>query len=153
MVGGVEVAHHEHPPAANYVNWLGRTVGQVRQEARLQAALSAELGQLVATDPDGAPSAEAAYRHLKAFFDRSEELHPSQPAPTPIGWQLANQLHFAVPIFLFLLPWVLAFPHFLDVPAPWGWVMLGFAALGAVALVFYLRWVIRNPGPGMGDTA
>lgn len=133
---------HEHPPAANYVNWLGRTVGQVRQEARLQAALSAELGQLVATDPDGVPSAEAAYRHLKALFDRSEELHPSQPEPTPIGWQLANQLHFAVPIFLFLLPWVLAFPHFLDVPAPLGWVMLGLAALGAVALVYL--WTFAN---------
>ncbi len=133
---------HEHAPAANYVNWVGRTVGQVREEARLQAALNAELGRFMAANGDDAQSAEAAYNHLKAFFERSPELHPAPAAPTPVGWQLANQLHFAFPPFLFVLPWLLSYRHFLDVPFSLGWVMVGFVGLAAIALVYL--WTFAN---------
>jgi hypothetical protein len=31
--------NHEQPPAATYVNWVGRTVRQIREESTLRNAL------------------------------------------------------------------------------------------------------------------
>ncbi len=133
---------HEHPPAASYVNWLGRTVGQVRQEASLTAALRGELEAFLAEDPQNVHQAEAAYRRLKGFFDRSPELQPAPPAPTPVGWLVANLLHFVSVPFVLLLPWLLAFPLYLDMPASLGWLML--AGLGAALVAFVYLWTQAN---------
>lgn len=46
---------HETPPAAIYVNWVGRTVRQVREEAALHAALSDALADALAAAPDRDP--------------------------------------------------------------------------------------------------
>ena len=132
----------EHAPAANYVNWLGRTVSQVRQEARLFAALRAELATFLGEDPKNIDAAEAAYQRLKGVFDRSTDLQPTPPAPTPFGWLLANQLHFASVPFVLLLPWLLVFPLYLNMPASLGWVML--AGLGAAGIAFVYLWTYAN---------
>ncbi|MEM8646587.1 MAG: hypothetical protein AAGF86_09610 [Pseudomonadota bacterium] len=133
---------HEHPPAANYVNWSGRTVGQIRQEARLSAALRGELAAFLAENPQNVHEPETAYRRLKGFFDRSEDLQPAPPAPTPIGWFLANQLHFASVPFVLLAPWLLVFPLYLDMPASLGWLML--AGLGLASVAFVYLWTYAN---------
>ncbi|MEM8646396.1 MAG: hypothetical protein AAGF86_08615 [Pseudomonadota bacterium] len=133
---------HEHPPAANYVNWLGRTVGQVRQEAKLSAALREHLAAFLAEDPKNVHEAETAYHRLKGVFDRSLDLQPTPPPPTPLGWLLANRMHFASVPFVLLMPWLLAFPLYLDLPASLIWLML--AGLGAAVAAFIYLWIYTN---------
>src|SRR5262249_2140521 len=68
---------HRVRPRASYVNWVGRTVSQVRDEARLHALLRDALSQTTARDPQGL---------------RAELLRAAAPAlplkeipPTPLG--------------------------------------------------------------------
>ena len=97
---------HDQPLAASYVNWVGRSVQQIRQESALQRALSAQV-------PRGslASGAEAGRIHqaLRAFVET--EIHAghltlTQPEPTPLGWQVARLLNLlAIPLAgLLLLP-------------------------------------------------
>jgi hypothetical protein len=92
-------------PAASYVNWPGRTVRQVREEAALHDAL---LGH-VRNDGVGLErlrprEAHAALRRL-AFADvAAGRLRLSPEMRTPFGWRLRNLLHLlAVPVVLLLL--------------------------------------------------
>src|SRR5207342_2430917 len=48
---------HSVPPAANYVNWRGRTVRRVREDAALRDALDAHVGAH-ASELTGLPSSE-----------------------------------------------------------------------------------------------
>ncbi len=97
-------------PAAQYVNWVGRTVQQVREEAALRAALRERL--------EGGGSAESAleiHRRLAASVGQlGPELTP--PAPTPLPW-LASRIGnlIGVPIALIaLLPFLILYaPYFL----------------------------------------
>lgn len=78
---------HDLPIAASYVNWHGRTVLQIRQEAALQRALAAAV--------DRGPIASAAVaqqrrRDLIAFVQREidvQRLTLTPPPPTPWRWQ------------------------------------------------------------------
>ena len=84
---------HDQPVAARYVNWIGRTVRQVREEHALQRALA----QRVARDPF-APEADALAlrRELCAFIEAEQgagRLVLTPPEPTPLGWQLRNLAH------------------------------------------------------------
>ena len=108
---------HQQPPAAAYVNTVGRTVRQIREEAALHAALSAYLSvparALSVADP------QQLRRDLvdhAAALQRDGTIVLSHPAPTPIGWWFRNLAH-AVGGFLLLLlamPFVLLFlPVFL----------------------------------------
>jgi hypothetical protein len=96
---------HDQRPAANYVNWIGRTVVQIREEQALRAALVDHLqngGASAAGEPP------AAVRERLIEFVRSEQkanrlsLTPSEP--TPLGWRLRNALHaVGVPVALLVL--------------------------------------------------
>jgi hypothetical protein len=97
------------PIAARYVNSVGRTVRQVKEESALQHALSARV-------PRGAAAAGRAAQQiraeLKAYVNGEIDagrLALTPPAATPFGWWLANLLHLvAVPIAgLVLLPFLL----------------------------------------------
>jgi hypothetical protein len=107
---------HDRPPIASYVNRVGRTAVQIREEDALQRALS-----------DRAPRAPVAsgedaqrIQHELAHFVRAEQaagrLKLTPPAPTPSGWQIAEVAHalalpvigiVLLPIFLALLPLLL----------------------------------------------
>lgn len=84
---------HDAPLAAAYVNTVGRTVTQVRQESALQRALSAQL-------PRG-PAAESldpqAMRRRLVEHVRAEQaagrLQLTPPAPTPLDWWLREAAH------------------------------------------------------------
>jgi len=93
----------EYPPAASYVNWLGRTVQQIEQEAALRDALvtylGAHAGRLKTTDLQ-----QIRHELLKA----GESCTLTDPAPTPLDWQVKNLLHFAIVPVALLAPWVLA---------------------------------------------
>jgi hypothetical protein len=96
---------HAQPPAAMYVNWIGRTVQQVDEESALRNALVEYLdrhGVALAVQ-----SPRQIWQKLIAFVHEEVEagrLTLTSPQPTPFGWWLRNLVHcIAVPIILLLL--------------------------------------------------
>ncbi len=82
---------HQRKPAASYVNTIGRTVRQIREEAALYQALanylSAPARALAISNP------RDLWRNLVAHADAlvaSGSLTLSEPEPTPFGRWLAN---------------------------------------------------------------
>ena len=82
---------HERRSAANYVNWIGRTVRQVREEQALRAAL---LEQLHNGAADGAGRAAGRRaRPAGRFVDTERQagrIELTPPAPTPADWRAAQ---------------------------------------------------------------
>ena len=91
--------------AAAYVNWIGRTVRQVREENALRNALTAYL--------DGNRTAIAAENPVQIQDDLTRfvngqveagRLTLTPPATTPLGWKVRNFFHLVgVPVVLLLL--------------------------------------------------
>lgn len=92
-------------PQANYVNWIGRTVAQVREEAALHRALADHLSEIV--DVIGRDNPRALRQKLLSHieWEKAEgRLSLSEPPPTPLGWWLRDRLHLVgVPLVLLLL--------------------------------------------------
>lgn len=91
----------EHPPGAAYVNWIGRTARQCRQEARLRTALVDYLSNT--PDASGRPAAQL---HAKLReYARNNGLMPEPEPATPAGWWIRNKLHaiFMAPVLLLAL--------------------------------------------------
>jgi hypothetical protein len=85
---------HDAPAIAAYVNWRGRTVRQIREEAALYDALENYIEQNAAM-LDGLPARELQQR-LRSFVKgetAAGRLSLSSEEPTPIGWQIKNLLH------------------------------------------------------------
>jgi hypothetical protein len=95
----------EQPPAAAYVNWVGRTVRQIREESALRDALVAYLKSDAAAITEDEP--RSLHAELIAFVDaqrRSGQIVLTDPAPTPLGWQLRNLFHcVGVPLLLLVV--------------------------------------------------
>jgi hypothetical protein len=107
---------HSHAPAATYVNWIGRTVAHIREDAALREALVVHLRQ-VEPQLRGQPSL-AICKHLVEFVDgerKAGRLALTPEAATPVAWQLRNALHLiGVPLVLLaLLPFLLVASPFL----------------------------------------
>jgi hypothetical protein len=112
---GAWMRRHAVRPSTAYVNWVGRTVTQVREEQRLHTALVAALNGVAAgADP------VTTWRALKDSPDlRGVKLSP--PPPTPFAWLfghwarlvasglalivLAPLLLVLLPLFLIVLRW------------------------------------------------
>jgi hypothetical protein len=96
---------HEQPPATMYVNWLGRTVRQIREEHALRNALESYLDRNSAAFAGNEP--EQIRNQLKEFVKAEQgalRLTLTPPETTPLDWRLRNLLHCAgVPIVLLLL--------------------------------------------------
>jgi hypothetical protein len=96
---------HEAPPIAAYVNWRGRTVRQIQEEAALREALRSHLEANV-TDFRNLPPREV-HKKLRRFLDAelsSHRLKLTPEAATPIGWWIRNALHLiGVPLLALLL--------------------------------------------------
>jgi hypothetical protein len=98
---------HSQRPAAMYVNWLGRTVEQIREESDLHNALVKHLASHSADFAGQEP--RDVWEKLVAFVRgeiEAKRLKLSPYAPTPIGWRIRNLMHLmGVPlILLFLAP-------------------------------------------------
>lgn len=95
---------HDRPHAATYVNWVGRTVLQIREESALQRALSARVAR---QSLDTGADAQRLRRELIAFVDTevgAGRLRLTPPAPTPFGWLMAHVTYcIAVPVIALLL--------------------------------------------------
>jgi hypothetical protein len=104
-------------PAASYVNWRGRTMRQIREEAALRDALVAHLRSNAAAIAPMDP--RRARESLVSFVRREQQagrLPLTAEESTPLGWWLRNAAHAVfVPLAgLFLLPPLLFYlPFFL----------------------------------------
>ena len=102
---------HDLPIAASYVNWVGRTVLQIKEEGALQRALAAKVDRSAVT------SGAAARQRRSELIDfvkneiAAHRLSLTPPAPTPLRWQLAKlwNLAMGVLITLIALPVLLLF--------------------------------------------
>lgn len=100
-------------PSAYYVNWVGRTVQQVREEAALRETLASELAS---ARTDGEVTPAALHQRLRIHVrDHGPALTP--PAPTPPGWRMRKIgslalgiliLAVAAPLLLIFSPILLA---------------------------------------------
>ena len=107
---------HDAPVATNYVNWVGRTVRQIKEESALQRALSARVPR------SGNLSEAEVQRVRRELIDyvntevRAGRLSLTPPAPTPWAWRIKDALNaislpliglLTLPLTLVLLPIVL----------------------------------------------
>jgi hypothetical protein len=97
---------HQRGLAANYINWVGRTVRQIREESALRRALA---GRVPRAPVASGAQAQQIRRELIDFVDAevsAGRLGLTPPDPTPLRWQIAKLLHLAaVPLAgLALLP-------------------------------------------------
>jgi hypothetical protein len=108
---------HNVSPATIYVNWIGRTTRQVREEEALRQAMEKFIQENV-TSLRAMPPRQV-YDTLKKFVTAEQQagrITLTPPEPTPLGWQVRNLLHLlGVPLIgLVLLPLLLVYlPFFL----------------------------------------
>ena len=102
---------HEHPPAALYVNWRGRTMRQVREEA----ALADAVGTYLRANQDVSRTAPrdihaALRRHIDSEV-AAGRLSLSPEEPTPWRWWIGHAAHkVALPLLaVALLPIMLLY--------------------------------------------
>jgi hypothetical protein len=101
---------HSATPAAQYVNWVGRTVQQIREEAALHAALSGRLRNAAVF---AGQSALDIHRQVAASVRRDGPALTA-PTPTPPAW-LASKIGnmIGVPLALVaLLPFLVVYAPF-----------------------------------------
>ena len=96
---------HEIQSQANYVNWIGRTVKQVYEEAALHTSLSTYL-QTIADDV-GRENTRVLRQKLLSYVEMEKHaghLTLTPPEPTPREWKMRNLLHLiGVPLILLIL--------------------------------------------------
>lgn len=91
-------------PAANYVNWIGRTVQQVEEEETLRQALEKFLQENASLLDSMQP--HQVRDTLKRFVTTEQQagrIPLTPPEPTPLGWQLSNLLNLVGMPILFLI--------------------------------------------------
>jgi hypothetical protein len=90
-------------PAALYVNWVGRTLLQEREEEALRRALRAYA--LAHYDSLEKMKPQEVWASLRDFVERqvaTGELQLTQPAATPASWRVHNFLHLLWAPFVLL---------------------------------------------------
>ncbi|MEA3188111.1 MAG: hypothetical protein QOD99_1941, partial [Chthoniobacter sp.] len=96
---------HRKPAIANYVNWRGRTVRRVHEEAALREAVETYLTKHESS------AAKLSSRELHAELARFVETEKSagriilsDESATPLGWKIRNTLHLlGTPLLLLLV--------------------------------------------------
>jgi hypothetical protein len=131
---------HSQAPAANYVNWIGRTVTQIREEARLREELVACVKDRQEEFDRDEPQLVRAklIAHGHSLLNQGT-LSLTRAAPTPLGWSIGNFLHYAIIPGALLLLWLLAIPTLVAVPSLLIWVVLPSVAIGAILFLFLIR--------------
>ena len=92
------VREHRVEPAANYINWLGRTVKDVREEAALRDALEIFVR---GTPPSSARDLHRSARKFVRDETAAGRLTLTPEPPTPLAWKIRNTAHLiGVPMAL-----------------------------------------------------
>ena len=129
---------HAIRPAASYVNWMGRSVLQVHQEAELRTALQQELSAYIKDHPNAGDDVRGIRNHLIRFAHENPNLVPCD-VPTPIGWWIRNWLHYAIIPVLLALPWAFAIEKLIVQPL---WLLIVVASFGLLAIVIFIWFSI-----------
>ena len=114
------MADHRVKASASYVNWVGRTVRQAREEARLHELLRETLPRVSSREP------QAMLGELRDAVRPKAPLTPIPPTPTK--WRARNLLHLFAPI-------VVAAALLIGIP----YVTVPLAIVGFVAFLVALR--------------
>lgn len=113
---------HKVSAATAYVNWIGRTVKQVGEEAALHDALVSYVRQNGATLQGMRPTQihDELARYVRGEQE-SGRLKLTPAAPTPLDWQLRNLANLlGVPLVLLLLtPFLLIYLPFFLIQLRW----------------------------------
>jgi hypothetical protein len=105
---------HEVPASAAYVNWIGRTARQIREESALYRAIVQQV-----RDASPPPNPRELWTYLRTFVRQQQssgQLPLTPPQATPLSWKIKNLLHcVGIPFLLILfLPVILLYiPIFL----------------------------------------
>jgi hypothetical protein len=111
---------HDIPVGANYVNWVGRTVRQIKEESALQRFLSAKVPRdlLFSGEPAG-KKVQQVRRELIDLVKGEQQagrLTLSETPPTPLRWRIRNLINaigiplvglVLSPLLLVLAPFVI----------------------------------------------
>jgi hypothetical protein len=85
---------HNAPAIAAYVNWRGRTVRQIREDAALYEALENYIEKNATVLQNLTPlECHAKLRDFVTAEKSAGGLNLSGESPTPLGWQIRNLLH------------------------------------------------------------
>ena len=108
---------HNHAAATIYVNWLGRTVEQIREEEALRLALQDHLQKNAASYTHrNLAETHASLRKLVHSEISAERLKLTATPATPLSWWIRDVAHLTlIPIILLLLSpiLILYLPFFL----------------------------------------
>ena len=94
---------HDLPIAASYVNWVGRTVRQIKQESALQRVLSARVDR---TPLESAADARQRWQEMVRFVRNEMQAHRltlTPPEPTAPQWLLAKWANLVQSVLVSLL--------------------------------------------------
>ena len=96
---------HNLTPATAYVNWIGRTVRQVREEAALHDSLVSWSQQNAAALAAMPPAQlHGVLKQICSWRTAGGRLTLTPPQATPLGWWIDNVIHLlGVPMLLLLL--------------------------------------------------
>ncbi len=95
---------HNIEPQANYINWIGRTVKQVHEEAALHDSLTQYLQEI--TDEVGRENTRELRQRLLSHVELEKHagrLKLTPPEPTPVVWKICNLIHLVVVPLILLL--------------------------------------------------
>lgn len=99
------IKKHNIKPDANYINWRGRTVDQVHEEAALHKSLAKYLQKII--EDVGRENTRDLRQMLLSHVEKEKyagRLTLTPPEPTPVGWKIGNILHMLIlPLLLLLL--------------------------------------------------
>jgi len=129
---------HACRPAANYVNWIGRTVHQAHTESALRSTLQRELTKYVKSHPDAGDDLQGVRNHLVTFVAKNPKIVPVITR-TPVDWWLGNMFHFAIIPGALLLPWLVATPWLIPLPKLFFWIVVPFGAVTALVCLWLRR--------------
>jgi hypothetical protein len=95
---------HRKPSIANYVNWKGRTVRRVREEAMLQQAIESYIQANSSLQNLGPREIYTKVRGFILAQKQSGRLTLTPESPTPVGWWIRNVLHLVgIPLLVLIL--------------------------------------------------
>jgi hypothetical protein len=112
---GMDIARwmkqHEHRPSTMYVNWVGRTMRQIREENALRQVVQTFVFN---SEPKFQTSAPEEIRRAIKGFVASQSLKLTPIGKMPLSWRIKNLAHliFVPIVLLFLTPLIILYLPF-----------------------------------------
>ena len=112
---GMDIARwmkqHEHRPSTMYINWVGRTMRQIREENALRQVVQTFVFN---SEPKFQTSAPEEIRRAIKGFVASQSLKLTPIGKMPLSWRIKNLAHliFVPIVLLFLTPLIILYLPF-----------------------------------------